>query len=68
MTSYIFDNAAERETAQRFSSLEALYDPLTTRHLAATGIEPGWRCWEIGGGSGSIGFGFPTASDPKVMC
>jgi SAM-dependent methyltransferase len=55
MTNYIFDNAAERETEQRFSSLESLYDPLTTRHLVATGIGPGWRCWEIGGGSGSIG-------------
>jgi hypothetical protein len=55
MTSYIFDNASERETEQRFSSLEWLYDPLTTRHLVATGIGVGWRCWEIGGGSGSIG-------------
>ena len=55
MTSYIFDNAAERETEQRFSSLESLYDPLTIRHLVATGIDSGWRCWEIGGGSGSIG-------------
>ena len=55
MTNYIFDNAAERETAQRFASLQSLYDPITTRHLAATGLAPGWRCWEIGGGSGSIG-------------
>jgi ubiquinone/menaquinone biosynthesis C-methylase UbiE len=55
MTNYIIDNAAERETEQRFSSLESLYDPITIRHLAATGIGPGWRCWEIGGGSGSIG-------------
>jgi SAM-dependent methyltransferase len=55
MTSYIFDNAAEHETEQRFSSLESLYDPHSKRHLVATGVEPGWRCWEIGGGSGSIG-------------
>jgi len=55
MANYIFDNAAERETGQRFSSLESLYDPHTTRHLVTTGIGPGWRCWEIGGGSGSIG-------------
>ncbi len=65
MTSYIFDNAAERETAQRFSSLESLYDPLTTRHLAATGIEPGWRCWEIGGGSGSIGLWLSDRIGPE---
>jgi ubiquinone/menaquinone biosynthesis C-methylase UbiE len=55
MTNYIFDNAAEREVAQRFSSLEQLHDPHTIRHLLATGVGPGWRCWEIGGGSGSIG-------------
>jgi ubiquinone/menaquinone biosynthesis C-methylase UbiE len=55
VTNYIFDNAAEREAAQRFSSLEQLHDPHTIRHLLATGVGPGWRCWEIGGGSGSVG-------------
>jgi len=54
MTSYIFDNAAEEPTAQRFASLEALYDPRTIRFLEATGVGPGWRCLEVGGGSGSI--------------
>lgn len=54
MTGYIFDNAAERPTAQRFASLEALYDPRTARFLDATGVGPGWRCLEVGGGSGSI--------------
>jgi SAM-dependent methyltransferase len=65
MTSYIFDNAAERETEQRFSSLESLYDPLTTRHLEVTGIGPGWRCWEIGGGSGSIGLWLSERIGPE---
>ena len=65
MTSYIFDNAAERDTEQRFSSLESLYDPLTTRHLVATGIGPGWRCWEIGGGSGSIGLWLSDRIGPE---
>jgi len=65
MTSYIFDNAAERETQQRFSSLESLYDPLTARHLVATGIAPGWRCWEIGGGSGSIGLWLSDRVGPQ---
>jgi SAM-dependent methyltransferase len=55
MTSYIFDNAAERETVERFSSLESLHDPDTIRHLLGTGVGRGWRCLEIGGGSGSIG-------------
>jgi SAM-dependent methyltransferase len=54
MTNYIFDNAAERETAERFSSLESLHDPHTIRHLLSTGVGRGWRCLEIGGGGGSI--------------
>ena len=53
MSSYIFDNAGE-PTSQRFTSLETLYDPWTIRHLEATGIGPGWQCWEVGGGGGSI--------------
>jgi SAM-dependent methyltransferase len=55
MTNYIFDNAAEREAAERFSSLEALHDPDTIRHLLSTGVGPGWQCLEVGGGNGSIG-------------
>jgi hypothetical protein len=54
MSRYIFDTAAAEPTAQRFASLEALYDPRTIRLLEATGIGPGWRCLEVGGGSGSI--------------
>lgn len=53
MSTYIFENAGQ-PTGQRFSSLETLYDPWTIRHLEATGIGPGWQCWEIGAGGGSI--------------
>jgi ubiquinone/menaquinone biosynthesis C-methylase UbiE len=54
MSGYIFDNAAEQPTTQRFASLEALYDPRTIRFLEMTGVGPGWQCLEVGGGSGSI--------------
>lgn len=54
MSSYIFDNADERPTTQRFASLEALYDPHTIRTLEAAGVGTGWHCLEIGGGGGSI--------------
>ncbi|MDQ6907521.1 MAG: SAM-dependent methyltransferase, partial [Chloroflexota bacterium] len=54
MSGYIFDNAAEQPTAQRFASLETLYDPRTIRFLEATGVGSGWHCLEVGGGSGSI--------------
>lgn len=53
MSQYIFDNAA-RQTNQRFASLETLYDPWTISHLEATGVGPGWHCWEVGAGGGSI--------------
>jgi ubiquinone/menaquinone biosynthesis C-methylase UbiE len=53
MSNYIFDNAAP-QAGQRFASLETLYDPWTIRHLEATGIGPGWQCWEVGAGGGSI--------------
>jgi ubiquinone/menaquinone biosynthesis C-methylase UbiE len=54
MSPYIFDNAAEAETAERFASLDALYNFRTFRFLETAGIGPGWRCLEVGGGSGSV--------------
>ena len=54
MNTYIFDNRAEAETAQRFDSLDALYNPRTFHFLTATGIGAGWSCLEVGGGSGSV--------------
>ena len=50
---YLLDNAAW-EAERRFSSLEALYDPVTFRHLAATGVGAGARCLEVGAGGGSV--------------
>ena len=53
MTQYVFDNARQ-EAARRFDALAELYDPITTRHLEALGVQEGWRCLEVGGGSGSV--------------
>src|SRR5690242_1537222 len=53
VNSYVFDNAAP-QAGQRFTSLEALYDQVTFRHLAATGVGAGWRCLEVGAGGGSV--------------
>jgi SAM-dependent methyltransferase len=50
---YFFDQAAVQERA-RLGGLSALFDPLTFRHLTAIGVEPGWRCLEVGAGSGSV--------------
>jgi len=50
---YLLDNAGAQAPG-RFASLEACFDRLTEGHLAARGIGPGWRCLEIGAGSGSM--------------
>jgi SAM-dependent methyltransferase len=54
MARYLFDNAAV-QTAGRFSVLESRYDTASRRALERTGLGPGWRCLEVGGGGGSLG-------------
>jgi SAM-dependent methyltransferase len=51
--SYLFDHTWEKER-QRLAAMEAALDPWTIRNLISIGIEPGWRCLEIGAGGGSI--------------
>lgn len=51
--SYALDNA-DPHTEQRFDELEATFDPATIEYLTAVGVSPGWACWEVGAGSGSI--------------
>lgn len=53
MTSYVLDNAAP-EARARFAELQAMYDPVTIDALNRLRVTPGWRCWEVGAGSGSI--------------
>jgi ubiquinone/menaquinone biosynthesis C-methylase UbiE len=78
MNPYIFDNAAEAETAERFASLDALYNFRTFRYLETAGIGPGWHCLEVGGGSGAVaawmadrvgasGYVLATDIDPRFM-
>jgi ubiquinone/menaquinone biosynthesis C-methylase UbiE len=78
MSPYVFDNAAEAETAERFASLDALYNFRTFRFLETGGIGPGWHCLEVGGGSGSVatwmadrvgpsGYVLVTDIDPRFM-
>jgi SAM-dependent methyltransferase len=50
---YLLDNAG-KEAPARFSALSAMFDAGTIRHLEGRGIAPGWLCWEVGGGGGSI--------------
>jgi SAM-dependent methyltransferase len=50
---YLYDHAWADERT-RLSGLAALFDAVTIRHLSAVGVRPGWRCWEIGAGTGTI--------------
>jgi SAM-dependent methyltransferase len=50
---YIYDPAWEGERT-RLSGMAALFDRVTLRHLEGVGVRPGWRCWEIGAGTGSV--------------
>jgi SAM-dependent methyltransferase len=53
MSTYVFDQAWDAERV-RLAGLEGGLDPGTIDHLEALGVSAGWRCWEIGGGGGSI--------------
>src|SRR5262245_61616267 len=38
----------------RFAALSEVFDPSTSRHLTALGLEPGWRCLGVRAGGGSL--------------
>jgi SAM-dependent methyltransferase len=48
------DDPAWEGERTRLSSMAALFDGVTRHRLDALGVRPGWRCWEIGAGTGSI--------------
>jgi ubiquinone/menaquinone biosynthesis C-methylase UbiE len=50
---YLLENR-KTEAAQRFTSLSALFDPVTLRQFDACGMTDGWRCWEVGAGGSAL--------------
>ncbi|MGW2393767.1 class I SAM-dependent methyltransferase [Streptomyces lydicamycinicus] len=54
MNQYVFENIAD-QAPDRFTVLEECYDPVSRAQLMRTGVGPGWRCLEVGGGGGSMG-------------
>jgi SAM-dependent methyltransferase len=50
---YVLDTAARAER-DRLRVSAHWWDPFTIRRLDAIGVGPGWRCLEIGAGTGSI--------------
>ena len=52
-THYFFDQAEADERA-RLGGISAMFDPVSVRHLTAAGVAPGWRCLEVGAGTGTV--------------
>ena len=50
---YLLDNR-QAQAGQRFDALARLFDPSTRRHLAAVGLGPAWRVWEVGAGGPAL--------------
>lgn len=50
---YAFDQEWQEER-RRLAGMEELWDPGTASAIEALGIAPGWRCLEVGAGSGSV--------------
>jgi SAM-dependent methyltransferase len=53
MAEYVFEQAWAQERL-RLDALGRMYDPGSFAVLAERGIADGWRCLEVGGGSGTI--------------
>ena len=53
MATYLYDQRWARER-DRLDGLSAAYDATTIRHLRSVGVTAGWRCWEVGAGTGTI--------------
>lgn len=50
---YLLDNRAAY-AGPRFDALSRIFNPVTFSHMEALGIQPGWRCWEVGAGGPSV--------------
>jgi SAM-dependent methyltransferase len=51
--SYLFGDESD-QSARRFRTLEAIFDPGTRRIVTDLGVKAGWSCLDVGAGSGSI--------------
>jgi SAM-dependent methyltransferase len=50
---YVFANS-DSIASRRLQLLAELFDPVTHACLERVGIAPGWSCWEVGAGYGTI--------------
>lgn len=54
MSAPVFSDNRGAHAADQHRCLEQAYDPITLARLAQTGVGDGWRCLEVGAGSGSV--------------
>jgi SAM-dependent methyltransferase len=47
-------DTAQPDEKQRLDEQAKLWDPLSFRQLAGLGVADGWRCLEVGGGTGTV--------------
>ena len=51
---YLFSHTTEAFERERLGVREQLFDRQSQRYLTALGLQPGWRCLEVGAGQGSM--------------
>ncbi|MGP4020424.1 class I SAM-dependent methyltransferase [Saccharopolyspora sp. 5N708] len=47
-------HAGQDHELDRLLALAGALDPASRRHLSALGVEPGWRCLDVGAGPGTV--------------
>jgi tRNA A58 N-methylase Trm61 len=55
--------------SERLKALQEVVDPATFRRIKALGLAPGWNCWEVGAGGGSVTLwlSMEVGNDGKVL-
>lgn len=53
MNAYVLSHSLDGER-QRLALMSELLDPTERRNIQQLGLQPGWRCLEVGSGNGSI--------------
>ena len=51
---YVFHRVEDQRELERLRTIERVFDPASRRRLLTTGVQPGWRCLEVGPGAGSV--------------
>ena len=53
MSDYVFDSTWDQEQ-RRLAGIEGMFDEYTAAAFDRIGVQPGWRCLDVGAGGGSV--------------